>query len=295
MITRKMRSLLILCSIALHTITSSGEIVEVATTHSLNVIPQNSPLCKDKKIMVGDHVHVNVYMSTLDMTEVLYANSLEKIVVGDSSVISAVSTGLLNLCETARVKIIAPPALAYGVHGANMLRPLMGVNTWDSAAFPDAAMESHQKLRVLNNQDIIIELEVVKVTTKKEYSIFACFESPELTDHHSQETCALSRLSEIDDITVEDDNENTLLMLSVRYQMLTLFAQILNSRPKEMSMADMVNVQKKSGHTALLYAVSNTKDEHSSVIKGLLKRGADPNLRVVSNGYSVLVSFSKMQ
>tara|TARA_B110000305_G_C19409484_1_gene624607 strand:- start:969 stop:1706 length:738 start_codon:yes stop_codon:yes gene_type:complete len=245
--------------------------------------------------MVGDHVHVNVYMSTLDMTEVLYANSLEKIVVGDSSVISAVSTGLLNLCETARVKIIAPPALAYGVHGANMLRPLMGVNTWDSAAFPDAAMESHQKLRVLNNQDIIIELEVVKVTTKKEYSIFACFESPELTDHHSQETCALSRLSEIDDITVEDDNENTLLMLSVRYQMLTLFAQILNSRPKEMSMADMVNVQKKSGHTALLYAVSNTKDEHSSVIKGLLKRGADPNLRVVSNGYSVLVSFSKMQ
>jgi ankyrin repeat protein len=105
----------------------------------------------------------------------------------------------------------------------------------------------------------------------------------------------LSRLSEIDDITVEDDNENTLLMLSVRYQMLTLFAQILNSRPKEMSMADMVNVQKKSGHTALLYAVSNTKDEHSSVIKGLLKRGADPNLRVVSNGYSVLVSFSKMQ
>ena len=87
-------------------------------------------------VQESDHVTVELSIATTDQ-DTLYRSSVEKYVVGSRSNIVALNEGLAGMCLGSRRKIIAPPALAYGVAGAGTLLPLVGLDTFQSVDDPN--------------------------------------------------------------------------------------------------------------------------------------------------------------
>ena len=108
----------------------SGVAVQVQQSHELEVIEVFTPpgCGRDGGVAKGDHATVEVSMSTLNQ-DILYRSSIEKVKLGTPDVIMALNEGLKGMCVGSRRKLIAPPALAYGVPGANTLLPLVGIST----------------------------------------------------------------------------------------------------------------------------------------------------------------------
>jgi len=256
----------------------------VSTSHSMEIIEVYEPVgcsVSDDAVKENDHVTVEVSISSLEQ-ESLYRSSVEKFVIGGKGTIQAINAGLPGMCVGSRRKLIAPPALAYGVSGAGTLRPLIGIDTFVAIDDPNAANLQAERRRMLQEKDIIVEIGVLSVTTKEEYTIFDCFASNTL-DKQAMETCALRRFQDLSDVTVVDDHGNTILMNAVQLDMKTLFSQVLNGKSSKMTMSDYVNLQKSSGHSALFYAVQN---EDTFYVKALLKRGADPNVSLKETGWT---------
>ena len=77
------------------------------------------------------------------------------------------------------------------------------MNTVATLTHPAAVKnEEASRRRILQEQDIMIEVEVLSIITKEDYKIFECFETKSLENKY-QEICALRRLEELGDITCE--------------------------------------------------------------------------------------------
>lgn len=111
------------------------------------------------------------------------------------------------------------------------------------------------------------EIKIVSLTKSADYTIFKHLQAGE-------STVVLDMIDNHTGVNAVDEYGATPLMVAVQLKMQVIVAVLLNAwKPK----VD-VNFAKPSGHTVLFYAVAQ---QDYSILRALLKRGADPNVALV--------------
>ncbi|RYH07508.1 ankyrin repeat domain-containing protein [archaeon] len=125
-----------------------------------------------------------------------------------------------------------------------------------STAFPDDAEDS-----------LSIEISVTHITTDEDYEIFNAFRMQNVSK-------VLEMIDLHKGINAFDEWGQTPLMLAVQNTRVDVVAALMNTRMPKVD----VNAAKTSGTTALFYAVQKATP---SIVSALLKRGADPNAKLL--------------
>mmetsp|Transcript_44126 Transcript_44126/g.32112 ORF Transcript_44126/g.32112 Transcript_44126/m.32112 type:complete len:320 (-) Transcript_44126:56-1015(-) len=121
-----------------------------------------------------------------------------------------------------------------------------------------------------SNQMVYLDLTVEHITTAEEYEIFAAMRY----GNYSQ---VLDLIENHVGVNAVDEWGQTPLMVAVQINRMDVIASLLNTRLPRVD----VNVAKPSGYTALFYAIQKAS---ASVVEALLRRGADPNAKLLHEG-----------
>eukprot|EP00520_Triparma_pacifica_P019185 CAMPEP_0118664136 /NCGR_PEP_ID=MMETSP0785-20121206/17831_1 /TAXON_ID=91992 /ORGANISM="Bolidomonas pacifica, Strain CCMP 1866" /LENGTH=329 /DNA_ID=CAMNT_0006557981 /DNA_START=131 /DNA_END=1118 /DNA_ORIENTATION=+ len=215
--------------------------------------------CPDEeKAGFGMFVRLQLSLSDQQSKEYMLRDNMMNLQVGGSNVVGALSAeGLLGACKGEKRTIISSNAKGQGYAGeTNLMLPWLG---------------SEKEITYQKDATRLLYFEVIvdQIMEEDDYKLFDYIQNDDVGK-------AIEVLkSESIDIGMQDDFGQTPLIASVGSNLIQITATILNMKPKSMSMAQLVNIAKPSGHTALFYAV---QQEDPVVLKVLLKKGADPNL-----------------
>mmetsp|Transcript_26472 Transcript_26472/g.70825 ORF Transcript_26472/g.70825 Transcript_26472/m.70825 type:complete len:312 (-) Transcript_26472:155-1090(-) len=190
----------------------------------------------------GDHVMLRYVVKDAAAGTTLYTTEQHEqvhIMVGDEETSPSWNEGLLGMCTGETRAITFPVETMLG------LGPNMGGGLDDIKGMVTA------------------EVECTAVTKAADYVIFEALKKDNDND-------VLDLIDNHIGINAIDDYGSTPLMVAVQTRKQVVVASLMNAwNPKT-----DVNYAKPTGHTALFYAIAQ-KD--NSVLKVLLKRGADPN------------------
>ena len=139
--------------------------------------------------------------------------------------------------------------------------------------------EHFDELRWDQTKWLFATITLTQLSSAGDYSLFKHIADGEINN-------ALRTLqSPTIDVGMVDGTGQTPLMAAIAVQMVQVYAMILNTQPKSLSPVEYVNVAKSTGHTALFYAI-NQPDP--TLVKVLLKKGADPNRRLLVGGWTAM-------
>ena len=180
---------------------------------------------------------------------------------GGDALTAVLARGVAGACPGARRRVPVAAAVFAPFETADAYNPnviggrvVNGDVAWPVVGPLDSA---------LAGVDAAFELEVVHVTSAKDHAIFAAIPS--------NATGAMRLVSDEHlGVNARDAHGSTPLMLAINHRLPQLVATILNAWSPRCAVDDA----KPSGHNPLFYAVAS---KETSIVKALLKRGADPN------------------
>ncbi|GMH99303.1 hypothetical protein TrVE_jg11766 [Triparma verrucosa] len=216
----------------------------------------------------GDEVRIEWSVSDADSKE-KYNEGTLSFAIGGENTIGAMSQGLMGACVGEVRTILFPNQedLGYSGDRGHVLYPLLGEEAMGDGIRDDAV------------KWLFAEVTLKQITEPVDFELFKHINDGEINR-------ALKSLeSPTMDIGMVDSTGQTPLMAAIAVQMVQVYAMILNSQPRNMSPAAYVNIAKSTGHTALFYAV-NQPDP--ALVKALLKKGAEPNARLVNGGWTAM-------
>lgn len=144
---------------------------------------------------------------------------------------------------------------------------------WDSAYgvnfSPLPFLVGHPPLS-RHTDGVTIDVTLHHVTDSKDYQIFSFLKQKKIGE-------VLDLLEAKQGVNAVDEVETTPLMYAAMMDLLPVVASLLNARRPSVD----INMAKSSGHSALFYAVQKSS---AGILQALLRRGADPNQAIVSEG-----------
>lgn len=212
----------------------------------------NTPQECDNIAKVGDHLLVEysvIFQNSsvgysVESPESLFHFILEQ--AGDDNIVSA---NIKGMCQNSTRKI------TFNAGTPVKLSPLL------YSGYP---------LSLIKDESLDVVVKVVHVTDPLDYQIF----SPLLEGNIS---AVVDLINNHHGINAKDEFGETPLIVSVRQNLLTPLAALLNTRMPKVD----VNYAKSNGFTALMYSVQANQP---TLLSALLRRGADPNLTVKQQG-----------
>eukprot|EP00607_Mallomonas_marina_P002193 CAMPEP_0182435656 /NCGR_PEP_ID=MMETSP1167-20130531/76949_1 /TAXON_ID=2988 /ORGANISM="Mallomonas Sp, Strain CCMP3275" /LENGTH=309 /DNA_ID=CAMNT_0024626935 /DNA_START=76 /DNA_END=1005 /DNA_ORIENTATION=- len=118
--------------------------------------------------------------------------------------------------------------------------------------------------------NVTVTIQLHHITDPLDYELIDAFKIKNIS-------LVLDLIDEHKGVNAMDEYGQTALMIAVQKQELTVVAGLLNARMPKVN----VNTAKSSGYTALFYAVDL---KTTSIMKALLRRGADPNSQLLQEG-----------
>jgi len=178
--------------------------------------------------------------------------------LGSDRLLAGLSEGMEGMCVGETRAIVSPNNdKGYNAGDASALRePLLG----------DSLLLTVQTTVVL----LYIEVTLTQLVSPEHFKVFECLNT-------RNNRCALSIIKDpAFDMSIVDAWHNTPLMSAISSGMFQVVAVLLNSRPlADTPLTAYLDSAKPSGHRAIIYAVQHAD---LSILKSLLKRGADPNV-----------------
>lgn len=211
-----------------------------------------------------DHVLVSLTVKDNALDEILFTSNPFKPLhfrLGEDHLVDIVNLGILGMCEGGTRSITSPSNQGYGYGGEK-----------SSPYFPSLATNNVDDTHPLQ---FIVTLH--NVTMEEDYTIFKHMDDRNVS-------AVLDMIEKGVGVNAIDEFGSSTLMRATIERNELVVAALMNCRRPNV----WINACKPTGYTALIYSVSQRTP---ALLKAFLRRGADPNLRVLeggSQGYTAL-------
>lgn len=204
-----------------------------------------------------DHVLVSLTVKDNALDEILFTSNPFKPLhfrLGEDHLVDIVNLGILGMCEGGTRSITSPPNQGYGYSEEK-----------SSPYFPSLTTNNVDDTHPLQ---FIVTLH--NVTMDNDYTIFKHMDDRNVSG-------VLDMIDKGFGINAIDEFGSSSLMRATIERNELVVAALMNCRNPNV----WINACKPTGYTALIYSVSQRTP---ALLKAFLRRGADPNLRVLDGG-----------